>query len=83
MVQSNWLLDDIYDGWCSGTMKGTYHTAPGGMTAPLLGLFDPSGVGAFGWTVSLAKRNSPSSSQQAGLQMLKPLTVLSQFRTHG
>ena len=40
---------------------GTYHTAPGGMSAKLVGLLGTPG-GAFGWTVCWPKGNYPASS---------------------
>lgn len=36
----------------TGNLIGTYNTKPGGMSAPLIGKFNPNGPGAFGWTVS-------------------------------
>jgi len=48
----------------NGIMSGVYHTAPGGMTAPLIGRFNPKGPGAFGWTVSWpTSPNYPSTSE--------------------
>jgi hypothetical protein len=55
----------------TGIMSGTYHTAPGGMTAKLTGRFDPSGPGAIGWTVSWPKGNYPSSSETSWVANVK------------
>ena len=36
----------------TGILGGTYHTGVGHMTAPLIGKFNNTGEGAFGWTVT-------------------------------
>ncbi len=48
----------------TGNLIGTYNTAPGGMSAPLIGKFNPKGPGAFGWTVSWpSSQKYPNTSE--------------------
>lgn len=59
-----------FDG-ANGIISGMYHTKPGGMTAPLIGRFNPNSDEPFGWTVTWPKGNYPKGSQTSWVATVK------------
>lgn len=59
-------FDDI-----TGIITGTYHTAPGGMTAALIGKYNLAGALPFGWTVAWPKEKYPTGSQTSWVATAK------------
>ena len=60
---------------------GTYYTAPGGMSAPLVGILSESD-GACGWTVTWPKGYYPSNSATSWVANVKSNTRMMSDRSY-